>query len=83
MTQLRVPAMRAPAVRLVVMALLGAALAGCGGEQEELQQWMDQQRREAKPNVEPLSAPKKFTPQAYVALTGVEPFSTQKLTVAL
>jgi type IV pilus assembly protein PilP len=33
--------------------------------------------------VEPLSAPKKFNPQAYLALTGVEPFSTQKLTVAL
>jgi type IV pilus assembly protein PilP len=68
---------------LIVVALLGALVAGCGGEQEELQAWMDQQRREAKPNVEPLSAPKKFIPQAYVALTGVEPFSTQKLTVAL
>jgi type IV pilus assembly protein PilP len=74
---------RVNAARSVVMALLAAALAGCGGEQEELQQWMEQQRREAKPSVEPLSAPKKFTPQAYLALTGVEPFSTQKLTVAL
>ena len=71
------------AARAIAMALLGAALAGCGGEQEELQQWMEQQRREAKPNVEPLSAPKKFTPQVYLALAGVEPFSTQKLTVAL
>jgi type IV pilus assembly protein PilP len=70
-------------MHFVVIALLGAFLAGCGGEQGELQEWMEQQRREAKPNVEPLSAPKKFTPQAYVALTGVEPFSTQKLTVAL
>ena len=70
-------------MHFIVVALLGAFLAGCGGEQGELQEWMDQQRREAKPNVEPLSAPKKFTPQAYVALTGVEPFSTQKLTVAL
>jgi type IV pilus assembly protein PilP len=75
--------LRVPAARLALVALLGALLAGCGGEQEELQQWMEQQRREAKPNVEPLSAPKKFTPQPYVALTGVEPFSTQKLTVAL
>ncbi len=70
-------------MHFIVVALLGAFLAGCGGQQGELQEWMDQQRREAKPNVEPLSAPKKFTPQAYVALTGVEPFSTQKLTVAL
>ena len=68
---------------LVAMGLVALSLSGCGGEQEELSQWMEQQRREAKPNVEPLSAPKKFNPQAYVALTGVEPFSTQKLTVAL
>ena len=57
--------------------------AGCGSEHEELQTWMDQQRREVKPNVEPLSPPKKFNPQAYTSLQAVEPFSTQKLTVAL
>lgn len=66
-------------------ALLAAtlALAACGGEQEELSQWMEQQRREVKPSVQPLTPPKKFDPQPYVALSGVEPFSTQKLTVAL
>ena len=58
-------------------------LAGCAADQDELQQWMEQQKREVKPSVEPLSAPKKFIPQAYVALSSVEPFSTQKLTVAL
>ncbi|MEO5696007.1 MAG: pilus assembly protein PilP, partial [Burkholderiaceae bacterium] len=46
-------------------------------------QWMDQQRREVKPSVEPLTAPKKFSPESYVALNEVEPFSSQKLTVAL
>ena len=71
------------ALRAVALGLAAMSLVACGGEQEELQQWMEQQRREAKPNVEPLSAPKKFTPQVYNALTGVEPFSTQKLTVAL
>jgi type IV pilus assembly protein PilP len=69
-----------PALALLLMA---AVLAGCSGEQEELSQWMEQQRREVKPNVTPLSPPKKFTPQAYTAITGVEPFSAQKLTVAL
>lgn len=64
-------------------ALMLLLLAGCGAESEELGQWMEQQKREVKPNVEPLSPPKKFNPQAYTALTGVEPFSTQKLTVAL
>ena len=70
--------------RLVLAAVAASALlAGCGAEQEELTQWMEQQRREAKPNVTPLTPPKKFTPQAYTALNGVEPFSAQKLTVAL
>ena len=59
------------------------ALSGCAADQDELNQWMEQQKREVKPSVEPLSAPKKFIPQAYVALSSVEPFSTQKLTVAL
>ena len=68
-----------PALALALVALL----AGCSGEQEELTQWMEQQRREAKPNVTPLTPPKKFTPQAYTAISGVEPFSAQKLTVAL
>ena len=66
-----------------VTALVTLTLVGCSGDQQELTQWMDQQRREVRPNVQPLSAPKKFNPQAYLALGGVEPFSNQKLTVAL
>jgi type IV pilus assembly protein PilP len=68
---------RAAAVLAVVL------LAACSGEQEELQDWMEQQRREVKPSVQPLSPPRKFDPQAYAAAAGVEPFSPQKLTVAL
>ena len=64
-------------------ALAMLTLAGCSGDQQELSQWIEQQRREVKPNVTPLSPPKKFLPQAYLALSGVEPFSSQKLTVAL
>jgi len=73
-------AMRIGCVAAGVAMLL---LAGCGSEQEELQQWMEQQRREAKPSVEPLSPPKKFDPQPYASTDGIEPFSPQKLTVAL
>ncbi len=71
------------AARSVAVGIATVALAGCAADQDELQQWMEQQKREVKPSVEPLSAPKKFVPQAYVALSSVEPFSTQKLTVAL
>jgi type IV pilus assembly protein PilP len=71
-------------VRTGLLCVLAAvALAGCSGSQDELAQWMEQQQREVKPNVSPLSAPKKFNPQAYLAANGVEPFSSQKLTVAI
>ena len=68
---------------LLSIGVVAFALTACGGQQQELSQWMDQQRREVKPSVEPVSPPKKFTPQPYLALNGVEPFSNQKLTVAL
>lgn len=63
--------------------LLAALLSGCGGEQQELQDWMDQQRREVRPSVQPLAAPKKFNPVPYANAQQVDPFSAQKLSVAL
>lgn len=65
------------------LIVVAALLAACGSEQEELQQWMEQQRREVKPNVTPLQPPKKFDPQPYTSAQAVEPFSNQKLAVAL
>ena len=58
-------------------------LAGCTADHDELRAWMEQQRREAKPNVQPLQPPKKFDPEPYSVAQAVEPFSTQKLSVAL
>jgi len=65
--------------------LLAAAalLSACSAEHDELRAWMEQQRREAKPNVKPLQPPKKFDPQGYISAQAVEPFSGQKLSVAL
>jgi type IV pilus assembly protein PilP len=68
---------------LLGLAFATLALTACSGAQEELQQWIDQQRREVKPSVPPLSAPKKFIPQPYLAGNAVEPFSAQKLAVAI
>jgi type IV pilus assembly protein PilP len=64
-------------------ALALAVLAGCGASQQELQEWMEQQKKEVKPSVPPLVPPRRFDPQPYTALNSVEPFSLQKLTVAL
>ena len=66
---------------VAVGALL--ALTACSGEQQELPEWIAQQREEVKPSVQPIMPPKKFNPQAYLMADAVEPFSTQKLTVAI
>ncbi len=71
------------AARLGALLGLTLMLAACGANHEELQQWMEQQRREVRPNVTPLQPPKKFDPQPYASAQAVEPFSSQKLTVAI
>jgi type IV pilus assembly protein PilP len=69
--------------RLIICAAGAMLLTGCGGDIEELKQWMEQQRKEVKPTVAPLLPPKKFLPQPYESTAGVDPFSTQKLSVAI
>jgi type IV pilus assembly protein PilP len=69
--------------RLVALAAV-ALLAGCGAsQQEEVQEWMSQQRAQTRPKVQPIPEPKKFSPQAYTQETAFDPFSNQKLTQAL
>jgi len=69
--------------RLAVAVFGVMLLSACSPELDELQQWAENERRTAKPSVQALSPPKKFLPQAYEALEGIEPFSTQKLSVAV
>lgn len=71
---------------LAVCALFSATIviSGCSSSgEDELQDWMKEQRNAAKPRVEPLPAPSKFSPQAYNQAGSIEPFSNQKLTQAL
>ena len=68
--------------RGISLLLAAVVLAGCTSEMDELQQWVEAERRAAKPSVQPLQPPTKFEPQAYEAANGVEPFSAQKLIVA-
>ena len=64
-------------------ALAAAVLAGCSAEHEELRAWMEREQREVKPSVPPLQPPKMFDPEPYTSVQAVEPFSPQKLSVAL
>jgi type IV pilus assembly protein PilP len=82
MNQLTVRQTRRRATHYALAVMVVAALVGCGADLDEMQQWMEQQRREVKPNVPPLQPPKKFDPQPYAVADAVEPFSTQKLAVA-
>jgi type IV pilus assembly protein PilP len=72
--------------RLITGALAAGTLlvlGACSADNDELQAWMEQQRREVRPSVQPLVPPKKFDPAPYRAAQAVDPFSNQKLTVAL
>lgn len=72
-----------PVSRIGVVVVTAVLLAGCGAGVDEIQAWMEQQRREVKPGVSPLSPPKRFEPQSYAGLQAVEPFSAQKMDAAL
>ncbi|WP_394788978.1 pilus assembly protein PilP [Rhodoferax sp.] len=69
---------------LFSVCALGALLAGCSASgEDELRQWMSEQRSQVHPKVTPLVEPKKFIPQAYTQEGVLDPFSLQKLTQAL
>ncbi len=55
-------------------------LAACGASsQDELRQWMAEQRNQTKAAPEPISEPKKFVPQLYSQGGAIDPFSIQRL----
>ncbi len=63
---------------------MGLVLAGCApSPEDELRQWMADQRRKAVPRVTPLAEPKRYVPMAYTQAHAADPFSVQKLTQAL
>ena len=73
--------------RFQKLALYGVfllLLASCSSsDEEQLQQWMTEQRNQIRSKVERLPEPTKFTPQAYSQEGAIEPFSNQKLAQAL
>lgn len=70
--------------RVAAMVILLAMLSGCSNSgEDELRQWMTEQRNQTKPQITPIPEPKAFVPQAYLQEGSVDPFSNQKLTQAL
>lgn len=69
---------------ILVLALSAALLSGCSGsKQDELRQWMAEQKAQTKPKIRPIAEPKQFQPQTYVADGSIDPFDQAKLTQAL
>ena len=63
---------------------LALVISGCGSSgDDDLRQWMTDLRATTKPRVTPLTEPKQFLPEAYAMESGLEPFSSVKLTQAL
>lgn len=59
-------------------------LGGCGiSKDDDIHQWMVDERNQTRPKIVPIPAPKQFKPEAYVNGAAIEPFSSQKLTQAL
>jgi len=71
----------------VLWPALGVAavlVSACGSSsQDDIRQWMVEERNQTRPKVAPIPAPKQFKPEAYTNATAVEPFSKEKLTQAL
>lgn len=67
-----------------VLVVFVLTLAGCSASgEDELRQWMADQKSQTRPKIAPISEPKQFQPESYMQVTAIEPFSNQKLTQAL
>lgn len=70
-------------LHLTVLSALPLLLACNSSSHEDLSQWMEEQRRTARPRVQAISAPLTFTPQDYISADGMDPFALLKLTQVL
>jgi type IV pilus assembly protein PilP len=68
---------------LLLAAFACAALAGCGGSNDELRQWMSDVRKEMRPVTPKITEPKNFEPFIYRDQHDMDPFDPGKVTNAL
>lgn len=71
-------------VRGLAVGVCVVTLVGCGASgEDELRQWMTEQRNQTHPRIKPISEPKPFKPESYSQAGTIEPFSKEKLAQAL
>ncbi|MFC7298395.1 pilus assembly protein PilP [Herminiimonas aquatilis] len=76
--------MRLHFIRLGLSGLVVMGLSGCGdGGIQDVSEWMKEVKQQTRVSIKPLSEPKKFTPFSYDAKGREDPYSPNKLAVAL
>lgn len=70
--------------RAIWAAIMMLPLVGCSASNDEdLRQWMSEQRRQMVPRVSPISEPKRYVPLDYTEAAAMDPFGALRLTQAL
>lgn len=70
-------------IRCAMTLALSVLLVACAdGTHQELQKWMVEKRAQTRPQVTPISEPKKYVPQDYSQANAADPFNIQKLLLA-
>lgn len=69
--------------KIIFVSTLVLTLSACDGDNDNLQQWMQQEQAITKPYVKPIAPPKEFVPQAYIAASTLGPFSKERLAAVL
>ncbi len=72
-----------PGLIVILLSALAGLSACSSSSEDDVRQWMVEERNNTKPQVKPIPEPKKFKPELYTNAAAVEPFSSQKLTQAL
>ncbi|MDO5691681.1 MAG: pilus assembly protein PilP [Pseudomonadota bacterium] len=68
---------------VVLVGLIAGGLAACSTQNDDLHQWMRDQRSQTVPKVTPLSEPTQYTPLAYVGGSVADAFDSDRLTQVL
>lgn len=70
-------------IRLLAAGAAAAALVACTANQDDIPRWMQQQRAQAVPEVQPLEPPRRYLPLDYTESVSADPFSSARLSALL